>query len=78
MYQKKEIEDSYAVGKVLVMRSIFGALHEVMSEGAFGKSVLLQMMILSIHDISRLLLRDSRLRQIEITCKGGGFISNTL
>ena len=60
------------------MRSIFSALHEVMSEGAFGKSVLLQMMILSIHDISRLLLRDSRLRQIEITCKGGGFISNTL
>ena len=66
MCQEKKIRYSYGGAKVLVMRSIFSALHEVMSEGSLGKSVSLQIIIWSIQDISRSILRDSLLRQIEI------------
>ena len=66
MCQKKKIRYSYGRAKVLVMRSIFGALHEIISEGAFRKYVSLLIIIFSIRDIFRSLLRDLLLRQIKI------------
>ena len=37
MSQEKKIGGSYGAAKVWSLRSLFGALHEVMSEGLLGQ-----------------------------------------
>ena len=61
---------SRAVTRLTVDRAFasFGALHEVMSEGRPGKVIPIRMMIFSIADVSRCVLRVELVSQIEFSC----------
>ena len=69
MSQGNGITCSLGTAKVWSLRLCFGALNEGMSEGRFGKVISSPMMIFSIRDVLRCILRVELVSQIQLSAR---------